>query len=136
NGEKVAYPTEPLKQARVVNDKVGGAQVAVFCDGGPCQVFSRRLDGRVLTFAADRSRAAGAVAVDEETGSLWDLRGRSVAGPLRGRALEPIAHASSVFWFAWSAFHPAARVRRPEPAPDSAPETGQKTPGSPLRLAS
>ncbi|MGB8274755.1 MAG: DUF3179 domain-containing (seleno)protein, partial [Alphaproteobacteria bacterium] len=42
NGEKVAYPTEPLKQARVVNDKVGGAQVAVFCDGGPCQVFSRR----------------------------------------------------------------------------------------------
>jgi hypothetical protein len=41
--------------------------------------------------------------VEPETGSVLDVRGRVVEGPLEGERLEPVIH-DDTFWFVWTAF--------------------------------
>ena len=48
--------------------------------------------------------------VDDETGSVWDVMGRAVEGPLAGSALTPVYEAHVAFWGAWAAFHPGTRL--------------------------
>jgi len=73
-------------------------------DVGAAVAFSRRADGRTLTFQATDSGV-----MDEETGSTWTLLGKAVEGPLAGHELKAVdAHDS--FWFDWAAFHPETEV--------------------------
>jgi hypothetical protein len=75
-------------------------QIASSRDVGAAAAFSRRVEGRVLTF---KSSASGIV--DRETGSRWNLFGEATSGALEGTRLEHLdAHDS--FWFDWAAFHP------------------------------
>jgi hypothetical protein len=69
-------------------------------DVGQSAVFDRRLDGRTLTFERREKQFR-----DLETGSVWNLAGQAMAGPLEGERLSPIAHGNH-FWFAWVAFRP------------------------------
>jgi hypothetical protein len=46
---------------------------------------------------------------DTETGSLWNLRGKAISGPLTGESLQPIP-AYSAYWFAWASFWPQTAV--------------------------
>ena len=73
--------------------------VAGGADIGTVGVFVPVLDGERLHF---ESRGTGFV--DRETGSSWNVLGRSTAGPLRGAELEPYQHLDT-FWFAWASFH-------------------------------
>jgi len=73
-------------------------------DVGATGVFSSVVGGRSLNFR----RTEGAF-VDRETGSTWDVLGRSVDGQLEGTRLEAIEHVDT-FWFAWAAFAPATTV--------------------------
>jgi len=124
-GEAVAYPYEVLARVKVVNDTVAGQPIVVFWrrgtaspleassvaqgrDVGSATVFSRVLDGRVLTF-----EAKGDEFRDRETGSTWGLLGQARQGPLAGRRLEPVT-AINHFWFSWAAFRPDTRVYSPE----------------------
>ena len=75
---------------------------------GSAGVFSRRLDGRTLTF-----RSEGGGIFDEQTGSEWNVLGEAVAGELKGRRLEPVVSIDH-FWFSWAAFRPETRVYEPE----------------------
>lgn len=68
-------------------------------DIGTVGVFVPVLDGERLHFEAD-----GAGFRDRETGSSWNVLGRSTAGPLKGAELEPYQHLDT-FWFAWASFH-------------------------------
>jgi hypothetical protein len=103
--------------ASATNDAVGDTPVVVFWRAGQVSVihqfvtdmgrmvgtvgvFSPVVDGRVLDFRAD-----GDSFVDEETGSVWDIGGRAVSGPLEGTILERIHHLDT-FWFAWSTYQP------------------------------
>lgn len=121
----VAYPYETLMQNPAVNDKVGGEAVAVFWsegtasaldtadldagrDVGSAAIYSRNLDGRTLTFKADKQ---GGI-FDEETGSEWNVLGEAVAGELEGEKLEPLVGIDH-FWFSWAAFRPETRVYEP-----------------------
>ena len=63
-------------------------------------MFDSTLDGQALTF-----RVWGDAFVDNETGSVWDILGHAVEGPLSGKQLTPLVHANH-FWFAWGAFNP------------------------------
>ncbi len=69
---------------------------AVGATGG----FDPNLVGRRLTFLID-----GDNIVDDETGSVWNIMGKAIEGPLRGKELTPIIHGDH-FWFAWAAFKP------------------------------
>lgn len=115
-GLGVAYPFSVLRDARVINDTVGGVPVVAFWQGGAATalgnpvideaqdigwatLFSRTVDERVLTFAIRED----AVIVDEETNSEWNAFGSATAGELAGTQLEPQV-AAPHFWFSWAAF--------------------------------
>ncbi|PKO04013.1 MAG: hypothetical protein CVU41_19225 [Chloroflexi bacterium HGW-Chloroflexi-3] len=119
--EAVAYPYELLREVNVVNDTVGGQQIAVFWSSGTVSAldtleisdgkdigtaiaFSRLLNGTVLTFKYD-----GQNIVDEETTSTWDVLGKAISGELAGKQLEQ-AVSINHFWFSWVAFKPETRV--------------------------
>ena len=78
-----------------------GATVIVEAeDVGATGVFDPWLDSQKLTFRVDEERI-----VDNETGSGWDILGRSIDGPLAGKSLSPVVHGDH-FWFSWAAFKP------------------------------
>jgi hypothetical protein len=120
-GQARAYPWPMLEARGLVQDTLGGERVVVFYRPGALSaldadeiaksravgataVFSPLVDGRALRFqpGPDGFR-------DHETGSLWNLVGRAIRGPLEGRRLRPIPHVDA-FWFAWAAFHPATTI--------------------------
>ncbi len=120
-GQIAAYPFSRLERKPVVHDTVGGREVVVFFkrgtvsaldrssiadsrDIGSAAVFDPKLDGRRLSFGAD-----GRSFRDAETGSTWDIFGKSNAGPLKGRSLSPVISGNH-FWFACAAFKPETRI--------------------------
>jgi hypothetical protein len=134
----VAFPGARMPIAVLAGDLAGVGVAEIRVDGEPVVLFSARglasaLDdpnvadgdpvlatgafrpetgGRALTFSAasdDGTEPAGAVAVDEETGSGWDLFGDAVSGPLEGTSLERVSHLDT-FWFAQAAFEPDTLV--------------------------
>lgn len=82
--------------------------IATSRDVGSAAAYLPEVDGRMLTLAPD---APGRFR-DEETGSLWDVTGLALSGPLAGSRLPPAAH-STQFWFAWTSFHPGTLLWEP-----------------------
>jgi hypothetical protein len=74
--------------------------VADGADVGTTGVFSAVLDGEELTFSP-----AGDGFVDDVTGSTWDVQGRALSGPPRGRSLERLP-STDTFRFSWQSFRP------------------------------
>lgn len=121
-GERVrVYPLGALKSESVVNDDLGGEPIAVFSREGmlsaldaerirdsrttaAAAAYSRKVENRTLHFERRETRI-----VDRETGSEWDLFGRAVAGPLKGRRLKPV-DSGVHFAFAWLAFNPGSEI--------------------------
>lgn len=124
-GESLALPFSALRETRVANVELGGTPIVVLWepgaasaldaarvpegrDVGQTATFDRRSGGRALTF----ERTDGEFR-DRETGSVWNLAGRAVAGPLARRRLEPVPHGNH-FWFAWVVFRPDTDIWRPD----------------------
>jgi len=121
NEAAVVYPMETVANEEVINHQIGGTPIALFYqagtasavdaeriaegrDVGSAVAYLRTLDGRTLTFRAQRAGFR-----DEETGSRWTFFGEAVEGPLAGRRLERAVHYMP-FWFAWAAFAPDTPV--------------------------
>ncbi|MBI5668604.1 MAG: DUF3179 domain-containing protein [Chloroflexi bacterium] len=121
-GEPIAYPFIVLSEQRVINDTVGGEAVVAFWqpgatsaldgrvidesrDVGMAALYSRELDGQVLTFALDDDGTIH----DEQTGSIWNVFGMATAGELAGSQLRQLL-AAPHFWFAWAAFQPETAI--------------------------
>lgn len=89
-----AYPLRDLAWHGVVNDVLGGEEIAVTYDpfSGVARVYARRTQGRVRTFAySGLMRSGGALLYDRETESLWQQSsGVSIGGPLAGEGLRVI----------------------------------------------
>lgn len=117
-----AYPFSVLEVERAVNDRVGDTDVVVLWGGDTADALDRDIialsanigtaialspvvDGKVLTFTARDETTF----TDAETGSVWDLNGVAIEGPLAGTELEKVVHGNE-FWFAWAAFHPDGAV--------------------------
>jgi len=119
----VAFTLEAISagEAHATNTTVGESDVAILWlsgqntaleetstgfgrDVGSVGVFSPEVDGRSLTFMAD-----GDQFLDEETGSVWDITGQALSGPLAGTALTAIPHLDT-FWFAWSTYRPGTTL--------------------------
>jgi len=112
NGESCGYPLAELAETPVINDAVGGEPVAVLYNGDRdvAEVFSRRVNGRELTFIP-ASGSPGVIATDDETGSAWDVTGAALDGELKGLKLTPLPHFNKLFWFSWALFKPGTRVK-------------------------
>jgi hypothetical protein len=85
-----------------------GPEVSLGREVGTAAVFDRRLGERTLTFTRGPSRGRFR---DRETGSVWGMDGKAIAGPLRGRRLRQVT-SNDEFWFAAAAFYPEAKIRR------------------------
>ena len=122
-GQPLAFPFMTLEEERVVNYATGERNIVVLFqpgtvsaldksriaesrDVGATGVFDAELDGQALTF---RLGADGFV--DDQTGSIWNVLGQAVSGPLAGKWLTPIVHGNH-FWFAWAAFAPETEIYR------------------------
>ena len=120
-GTERIYPFGAFTEEPVINDEVGGEPVVVMSRSGTLSAldrpriadsrripsaaaYSRRLQGRVLEFEL----RDGSIA-DTATGSVWNLFGEAVEGPLAGSRLAPLSRGEH-FAFAWLAFHPDADV--------------------------
>ncbi|MFW6069590.1 MAG: DUF3179 domain-containing protein [bacterium] len=107
-----AYPLSALKERTPINDALASVPVLLLYDreAEAVRVYSRRVDGQVLTFVAGE----GAVR-DESSGSRWDASsGVALEGPLRGARLQRLS-APLVYWFAWSAIYPQTELGVPLP---------------------
>jgi len=122
NSDK-AYPYSITRELHVINDEIAKLPVVVFyADGamsaldrnrigvsrkvGSTGVFDRRVDGQQLVF-----RYKDGSFYDEQTKSVWEITGRAVHGPLRGKELTRIVH-GDYFAFAWLAFKPEIEIFR------------------------
>jgi hypothetical protein len=103
-GSSKAYPLEALRQARVVNDTLGGKPVVIVHQptSDTTTAFVARSRGKTLIFEAANAEASALV--DRETGSRWNAYGLCIAGPLKGSRLESLV-LEPEYWFAWSEFH-------------------------------
>ena len=67
--------------------------MVVFSSGVTGSAFLATVAGMELSFGIKDG-----LFIDEETGSTWNMAGRSVAGVLQGKNLEPIP-SRRAFWF-------------------------------------
>ena len=121
----VAFPFSVLEKERAVNYSANGHDLVVFFvqgtlsaldrssiqdsrEVGSTGVFDPNLDGQKLIF-----RPEGDAIVDNETGSVWNILGEAVEGPLSGKRLTRVVHANH-FWFAWAAFKPGTLIYQGE----------------------
>ncbi len=112
DGREKVYPLSLIGNG-AVNDTIGETPVVVFSRStGPHGVaYSRLHDGRELTFMVSGPNSEEDF-FDVETGSVWNLAGTSVAGPLEGAQLE-ILPGRRAFWFAVSILLPNAELYVP-----------------------
>ncbi len=103
-----AYPAKILNYHEIVNDQVGGRDLAVtYCPlAGSACAFSRKVGERLLSFVvADVVYESTLVMKDRTTGSLWhQLRGEALKGPLKGQKLVSIP-STICTWQAWRDQH-------------------------------
>ena len=105
DGEARAYPFDDMGRQAVINDDLGGVDIVVVWDrdSNIALPFARTVDGQSLTFDLEEDGAWPLGLRDRETGTLWNVEGVALEGPLRGQRLTQVpAHNS--FWFAWVTF--------------------------------
>lgn len=110
NGAERAYPLELLDSDTLINDELGSTPLLIVSayGGDYAQVFSRNVQARnVLTF---RSSGVSEQLIDNETESIWDIKGNCVQGAHEGNKLQQIPHYNKIFWFAWVDYHPGTEV--------------------------
>lgn len=123
NTKNKAYPYSKTAKERVINDNLADKAIVVLHTLGAVSaldrseiynsrqvgstgVFSRHLDGKILTFTAQKG-----LFLDDQTKTVWDITGQAVEGPLKGEKLTPIAH-GDYFAFVWLAFKPETEIYR------------------------
>jgi hypothetical protein len=104
DGATKAFPLEALRQARVINDRIGGKPIVIVHQpaSDTTTAFVGRAGAQALTMSA--ANADASELVDRETGSRWTAYGECVAGRLKGSQLELVI-LEPEYWFAWSEFH-------------------------------
>jgi len=120
DGYKV-YPFSEIKKAGAINDTYDEQEIVIFYkegtvsvldekdiarsrDIGSATAFYRQVDGQSLTFFKKEGQF-----IDRQTKSTWDITGKVIDGPLKGKKLRAIPH-SNHFAFAWFAFHPDSEI--------------------------
>lgn len=118
-----AYPYDITREMRVINDELADQAIVIFHTEGAVSavdneyitnsrqvgstgVYYRKLDDQVLVFYSEGNQI-----IDEQTGSVWDVTGRAIDGPLKGKWLRRFDH-QDTFAFAWFAFWPDTEIYR------------------------
>jgi len=105
DGEAKAYPLEAMGERAVINDQVGGVDIVVVWDRDRYLAipYAREVEGQSLSFEVEPDVGFPLSLRDLETGTLWDVNGVGVEGPLAGERLTQVPAHNSM-WFAWVTF--------------------------------
>ena len=111
-----AYPIRTMGYHHIVNDTVGGLPIAAtyctLCHAG--LVWSRQLDGLVLTFRLAGINNGNALMRDEQTNTIWQQStGQGIFGSLKGRQLV-LVHSDELTFSLWRAEQPHGLVLKPD----------------------
>ena len=113
--EAKLFPFDALLKEEVVNDTVKPHPTVVVINPSTNEAFafSRKVNGRVLTFKPIKARNKGVPLMrDRETGSVWHrMSGRAIEGPLKGAEVLSLI---SVPWLIerWRQIYPNGTVYR------------------------
>ncbi len=104
-----AYLFSRLRGKPVINDQVNGKDVLIVSDWSARLAipYERTVNGQLLSF--ELGSEGPLRMTDKETGSVWNIKGEAISGPLAGAKLTQIP-AYNAFWFAWSVFWPQTEV--------------------------
>jgi hypothetical protein len=105
-----AWGFDVLSKTQAFPDDWEGRPVLAVLDRSSltARLFSREIDGRVVTFRADQAQLT-----DLESNSTWNpVTGTAVAGPLTGRSLVALPAVVSLRE-AWLRFHPESEITQP-----------------------
>ncbi|MEM1136351.1 MAG: DUF3179 domain-containing (seleno)protein [Bacteroidota bacterium] len=120
-GDQIIYPVDLVKSFGVLNDTPNNNYVAIFYangvvstldqknfkdskDVGTCVVFSAFHKTRRLTF---KKKDEGFI--DEQTGSVWDITGKCIQGPLKNDQLRLLKY-RDMFAFTALSMWPEGRI--------------------------
>src|SRR5262249_28879010 len=106
-----AYPLETLATiGPVLNDLLGDSEIVVMSRPGTIQAlaFDRQVGDRVLAFGC----AETGDIYDRETGSLWNVMGGAISGPLAGTQLLYV-NSGVEEWYVFAAYHHDSEIFRP-----------------------
>lgn len=107
-----AYPVKALQEAGgALNDTLASRPIAVLFapDTVTANAFSRMVDGKTLTFTAQKGDDGKVTFTDKETGTRWSIEGKGEEGPLAGKTLEHIENHLSQ-WYGWVAYFPETTI--------------------------
>jgi len=104
-----AFQLSVLRQARVINEEVGGQSVVIVHqpESNTTTAFIARVKGKKAQF--DAANAEATEVTDKETGSRWYAYGKCISGPLKGSQLTSLI-LEPEYWFAWAEFHPGTKI--------------------------
>lgn len=108
DGDFVGFPIEQVSsEGGVINAEVGGRPVVVLYDARAQTgiAYLRTIEGRDLAFEVEVSPDTPLTFLDTETGSVWNVHGKAISGPLAGASLTFVPSLISE-WYGWSAYHP------------------------------
>lgn len=100
----MAYDWNELVKKRVIEDSLEDSPILVTMetDTTSFHVYERRVNGSVLKF---NTSIHDNCFTDQNTGSVWNMDGRCIDGPLKGQQLTTV-QAYNEFWHAWETFEP------------------------------
>ena len=103
------FPLPVLRQARAINEEIGGQPVLVVHQpaSDTTTAFTSRVKGMSLRFTAVNAEAKELI--DDQTKSHWNAYGECLSGPLKGTHLTSLI-LEPEYWFAWSEFHPETKI--------------------------
>ena len=105
NGDVRAYLFETLGDRLVLNDVVGEVDIVVVFDyeSHLAIPYARQIGDLFLNFDIVEDQGFPFNMMDEQTGSIWNIKGQAIEGPLKGAQLTQVP-AHTGFWFAWVTF--------------------------------
>ncbi|GAB3512223.1 DUF3179 domain-containing (seleno)protein [Emticicia fontis] len=106
NQKNKAYVWPNVVNLTTLNDKIGDTPIAIIVepDGHTYHVFERTIDGKILNFVQDPAGFR-----DRETNSLWNWKGESVEGELKGKTLVKV-QSYQEYLRAWKQFHSPTEI--------------------------
>ena len=90
-----------------INTEVGGQPVVVLYDAESRTgiAYLRMVNDQNLVFTSDEVTEGAMRIVDRQTGSIWNIHGKAIGGPLAGTNLTFVPSLISE-WYGWSGYHP------------------------------
>jgi len=105
-GESKAWPMPALERQLLINDRLGGRNVALVLgeDGKSVRAFEPRVDSTHVELYVIPGTAP--LVLRDGQGNTWDWSGTATDGPLKGRKLLPLPVLKD-YWFDWKTYHPS-----------------------------